>query len=141
MKNLEMPPKGNRQNTDHHSRQTLRVLWVSSPTTPRPATKELSLWLDLVTSFSLNAHMLHQHSHHRIICIIWQSYFTRFQFYLLMNGVTDLEMNWAMFFSLCGRETFSMAQAILAPEQITEMTFDTIMGLSHPILPSGMSSI
>lgn len=57
----------------------------------------------------------------------WESYYTRFQFYLQMNGVTDPVMKRAMFFSFCGRKTFNVAQTILAPEQIAETAFDTIM--------------
>lgn len=45
-----------------------------------------------------------------------------------VNGVTDVDMKQAAFFNFSGRETFDKAWAILAPEQITEMAFDTIMG-------------
>lgn len=58
----------------------------------------------------------------------WESYSMPFRFYFQVNGVTDPQMKRAVFFSLCGRETFNVTWTILAPEQIVETAFDTITG-------------
>ncbi|XP_077792740.1 uncharacterized protein LOC144329275 [Podarcis muralis] len=59
----------------------------------------------------------------------WEAYASRFTFLLEAKGVTDEEdaKKRAIFFSICGEETFEIARALLAPEDVATVPYKTIM--------------
>ncbi|XP_077773304.1 uncharacterized protein LOC144325103 [Podarcis muralis] len=59
----------------------------------------------------------------------WEAYASRFTFLLEAKGVTDEEdaKKRAIFFSVCGEETFEIARALLAPEDVATVPYKTIM--------------
>ncbi|XP_054828347.1 uncharacterized protein K02A2.6-like [Eublepharis macularius] len=56
----------------------------------------------------------------------WESYITRFDFYLEANKIEDTDLARATFFSVCGRSTFDIARALVAPAPLQTTAFDTI---------------
>uniref|UniRef100_A0A670HXL9 CCHC-type domain-containing protein n=1 Tax=Podarcis muralis TaxID=64176 RepID=A0A670HXL9_PODMU len=59
----------------------------------------------------------------------WEAYASRFTFLLEAKGVTDEEdaKKRAIFFSVCGEETFEIGRALLAPEDVATVPYKTIM--------------
>ncbi|KAJ7332593.1 hypothetical protein JRQ81_014773 [Phrynocephalus forsythii] len=56
----------------------------------------------------------------------FESYITRFDFYLAAQEITDLALQRATFFSLCGRATFEVARALIVPAQLQTTPFNVI---------------
>ncbi|XP_053262781.1 uncharacterized protein LOC128422612 [Podarcis raffonei] len=59
----------------------------------------------------------------------WEAYASHFTLLLEAKGVTNEEdaKKRAIFFSVCGEETFEIAQALLAPEDVATVPYKTIM--------------
>ncbi|XP_077791002.1 uncharacterized protein LOC144328980 [Podarcis muralis] len=59
----------------------------------------------------------------------WEAYASHFTFLLEAKGVTNEEdaKKRAIFFSVCGEETFEIARALLAPEDVATVPYKTIM--------------
>ncbi|XP_054830333.1 uncharacterized protein K02A2.6-like [Eublepharis macularius] len=56
----------------------------------------------------------------------WESYIARFEFYLEANKLEDAELQRATFFSVCGKTTFEIARALVAPAQLQALAFSEI---------------
>ncbi|XP_077778364.1 uncharacterized protein LOC144326122 [Podarcis muralis] len=57
----------------------------------------------------------------------WEACASRFTFLLEAKGVTNDAKKRVIFFSVCGEETFEIARALLAPEDVATIPYKTIM--------------
>ncbi|XP_037558357.1 uncharacterized protein LOC119435692 [Dermacentor silvarum] len=59
----------------------------------------------------------------------WEDYAERFQFFLEAQGVTDASKKRSTFLSRCGPATFQLARALVAPAQLKDTPFETIVAV------------
>nr|XP_056721023.1 uncharacterized protein K02A2.6-like [Euleptes europaea] len=57
----------------------------------------------------------------------WKSYASRLAFYLDANDITDVGKKRSAFLSVCGAQTFDLAQSLLAPAELEATPFPAIM--------------